>query len=266
MKDLFGNELKTNILIGKGEDILTPFITPKISLMILPLYDNFNQITFDNIISVPNGFEKLCNLIYNVFGNNPPIIKCLEHEKIKLNKNCKDVILAFSGGLDSCYQAILLKENGYNVHLFHVKGINVYEGGIQVNAVKSFADKIGCELIYAKFKRKGKRNINKYYPRWSDNPIKNQLILSIMIDICNERGYNIISLGDDESISVFDSDAKCGINITDCKEIQNGFIEAINGYCENLKYVGINRDYKNVENNKYLRLINVFRIIEYNII
>lgn len=252
-KDLFGMT-QTNAIIGKGQDVSVPLITPFLSNIVMPIYDNFNQLEFDKEIVVPRSFVPLCEIVYQVFNQKPPRLKMVDVDVMEAPKSSNDILLAFSGGLDSCFQAIALKEMGYNVHLFHVKNVNAYEGGIQINAVESFANKLNVELIYATWKRKGKKETNKYYQKWGDNAIKNQFIEAIMIDICFARGWNKISLGDDESISVYDSDAKCGINITDCKEIQRGFLDAIKPICKGIEYVGINRGEKSTKKNKYSRI------------
>lgn len=247
---------KTTHIIGKGEDVSFPQMNPVVSCYMLPLYDNFNQKNFDTQTNIIKPFEELSNLVYDVFNQNRPKYDFSTNETLSFpnSSSINDVILGFSGGLDSCYQAIVLKEKGYNVHLFHVNGINAYEGRVQMNAVESFAKKMGMELCLSTWKRLGKQSTNKYYQQWGDNAIKNQFIESIMIDICLERGYNKISLGDDESISVYDSDAKLGINITDCKEVQNTFWDAISSFCKGLEYIGIKRPAYSTKFSKLERL------------
>ena len=252
-KDLFGFN-KTNLIIGKGQDIQVPTLSPTVTEMLMPLYDNYNQVSFDSSVSVPRPFGALNELVYETFKQKKPTIRYVEGEKVTLTGDTRDVLLAFSGGLDSCYQAIRLKDAGYNVHLFHVKSVNAYEGGVQLHAVEDFAQRMGMELIYATWKRKGNKETNKYYQTWGDNAIKNQLIEAIMIDLCAERGWNKFSLGDDESISVYDSDAKLGINITDCKEIQHTFLDGLSMVCDGYEYIGIERGEKSTDANKYARL------------
>ncbi len=49
-----------------------------------------------------------------------------EHKPVY--KDSKDVLLGFSAGLDSVYQAIALR-TGYNVKLFYLINGNMYENG-----------------------------------------------------------------------------------------------------------------------------------------
>ena len=254
--DLFPDE-KTRKIEGIGQDIVLDVdIVPEMSKKVMQMYDNFNQLHFDEFVSIPAHFKPLYDLTYNVFGQQIPTYNFVEQEvsPIKLKSDKKDVFLAFSGGLDSCYQAIRLKEKGYVVHLFHVKGVNAYEGGTQLNAVESFAQKLKMPIIYATWKRKGKKGENKYYQIWGDNAIKNQFIEAIMIDLCKQYGFNKISVGDDNDLSIYDSDAKLGINITDCREIQNAFLLGINKYCECLEYIYIGKGDNCKNPNKYDRI------------
>ena len=253
--DLFGFD-KTNIIHGKGQDILVPTLTPTLTDAVMPLFDNFNQAqgSLDWGVAIPKPLEPLNDLIYGVFKEDLPSKRYVDVPHVTLTGDTNDVVLAFSGGLDSCYQALRLRESGYTVHLFHVKGVNAYEGGVQVKAVEEFARRTGMDLIYATWKRKGTRETNKYYQTWGDNAIKNQLIEAIMADLCAERGWNKFSLGDDESISVYDSDAKLGINITDCKETQRLFLDGLRLMCDGFEYIGINRGEHSTDANKYSRL------------
>lgn len=253
--DLFGFD-KTNIIHGKGQDILVPTLTPTLTDAVMPLYDNFNKREFDQSVVTYDAFRPLVSLVYKTFGFGEPTFVASQCNKklVSLVDGTNDVLLAFSGGLDSCYQAIRLKEMGYTVHLFHVKGIHAYEGNMQLKAVESFASKMQMEVIYATWKRKGNAETNPHYQAWGDNAIKNQLIMALMVDYCAERGWNKISLGDDESISVEDSDAKLGINITDCRETQRLFLDGLNRLCDGVKYMGINRGEHSTDANKYSRL------------
>jgi hypothetical protein len=250
-KDIFGNG---TTIVSQGQRIFLPFVTDAVATMaLLPLYDNFNQRVFDKEVSVVKPFEPLCNLVYDVFGQERPKYRHIDYKSMQMDTSDKNVVLGFSGGLDSCYQAILLKEQGYDVHLFHVKGIHGYEGYSEMPAVESFAKKMDMDLIVVDWKRDMRKD-NKHRPSWGDNAIKNQLIECMMIDYCMLKGWNKISLGDDESISVYDSDAKCGINITDCREVQGVFVESVKEFVERLVYIGIQRKENSMDDNKYNRI------------
>ena len=91
---------------------------PYLTSYFTPLYDNFNKEIFDSEIGIPNAFEDFVQLVYNAHKQSFKRIymKEISIPKCSYNKDSKDVLLGFSAGLDSVYQAIALKEQGYNVN------------------------------------------------------------------------------------------------------------------------------------------------------
>ena len=135
------------------------------------------------------------------------------------NSDLKTVVLGFSGGLDSVYQAIDLKERGYEVILYHLKGINTYENGQATKRCPVIAKKLGMPYVESVIsKKRGAQSV-------PENPLKNELIMSLMIDYCLENNIPYISLGDDLNLSLKDS--VTGINVTDSRELTNAFIDGV---------------------------------------
>ena len=135
------------------------------------------------------------------------------------NNDLKTVVLGFSGGLDSVYQAIDLKERGYDVILYHLKGINTYENGQASKRCPEITKKLGMKYVESMISKKsGMQQV-------PENPLKNELIMALMIDYCLENNIPYISLGDDLNLSLKDSVA--GINVTDSREVTNAFINGI---------------------------------------
>lgn len=217
-----------------------PVSTIKLSQILLDIHDNFNQKVFDKSIVVPKFLQSFTSLIYNAFGQQLPnyIDDSIDYS-VNLKNNTNDVLLAFSSGLDSVFQAIKLKEAGYNVHLYIVKNINRYENNLAYKFAKPIADKLGLELIEANFKY-GKKN-EKYSKIWPENPIKNQLIYASMIDYCYEHNWNKISAGDDFDLKL--KDAVAGINLTDAEEVTKTFISCIKSIVPNLEFIPIAKGY-----------------------
>ena len=135
------------------------------------------------------------------------------------DNDSKTVVLGFSGGLDSVYQAINLKERGYEVVLYHLKGINTYENGQASKRCPEIAEKLGMK--YGESAISKKRGIQQV----PENPLKNELIMGLMIDYCLVNNIPYISLGDDLNLSLKDS--VVGINVTDSREVTNAFIDGI---------------------------------------
>lgn len=220
------------------------FSMPFLAKHALELYDNFNQKDFLADITTIDAFVPMCNMIYQSFHKPLPKVSCISIEKKHIDADDgKNVVLGFSAGLDSVYQALLLKECGYNVHLFFAKNINTYENGQAWKYAQTIANKLNMDLIDASVKkdlRKGD-NANAFRQHWPENPMKNQLIMSMMVDLCLERGWQYISLGDDFDLTL--DMAVPGVNTTDAKEVTMSFLNGIKPYVEGLKFIPIPKGY-----------------------
>ena len=184
----------------------------------------------------------MCKLVYSSFKQNDPAFANVELSVKHIERNerlCKDVLLGFSAGLDSVYQAILLKENGHNVHLFFARNINTYENGQSWKYAEQIASKLGLDLLAMTVKkdmRKGE-NANEFRQSWPENPIKNQLIMSVMADICIERNWSMISLGDDFDLALDKSVP--GVNTTDAKEVTCAFLDGLKKHVDGIEFLKI---------------------------
>ena len=249
------------IIIEDGNYIFTPYI--------LDLYDNFNQEIFDSKVNTIDELQVFSNAIYDLHGQNRPTYYFdsnsmfdISFPKLDLTRG-NDVLLGFSGGLDSCYLAILLREKGYNVHLFHCKNLNSYECNLSYTVGKSFAEKLNFDFIEATFCRCVGKD-NKYKQFWEDNTCKNQLIYALMIDICINKGWHIVSLGDDRSMSKDRPDMTLGINSTDCREVQEAFEHCAKKIFNGLNFLLIDREINSTSVNKFDRLkkLKVYDVLD----
>lgn len=253
------------MVFGKGEKVCIPSKSSFFTEKMLHIYDIFNPKDFNHKVQVYEPFIDLVQLVYKTFNQELPQIDSIpikDEEKFSFCEDNNNVVLAFSGGLDSCYQALCLKEQGYNVHLFHVSGINYYEGNSAREVGRSFAKKMGMNFVEAKWKRDNNKS-NPHRQYWGDNAIKNQLILGMMADYCIDMGWNKISLGDDNSISIRDNDMMLGINVTDCREVQELFEKCLCRLVNNLEIIAIERPVGSNVANKMDRLQ---KLINYNLI
>ena len=241
-----------NIDNGRGNMLSVPCVgVPHCTKMVFDIYENFNKEIFDKDVSCPIELKEMVDLVYNAHKqeyNSIVDIGFKKHNTVS-NINKSKICLGFSGGLDSVYHAFVLRDAGYDVVLFHVVGINTYENGQGTKYSKIFADKFGFEYVEGFIKKTmDKSNVYKQY--WPENPIKNQLILSMMIDWCMENGCTLLSLGDDFDLSI--CDAAVGINLTDSQEITKSFMSGITKLYPGFEFVPIK---KGNDKSKRLKLL-----------
>ena len=177
--------------------------------------------------------EEMETLVCNKIGmtHEPMVIEQLSDMCIPVVDNDRRaVVLGFSGGLDSVYQAIDLKERGYEVVLYHLKNINTYENGQATKQCPVIAERLGMQYVESVInKRRGDQEI-------PENPLKNELILALMIDYALENDIPYVSLGDDLNLSL--ADAAVGINVTDAREVTESFFRGISK-CVSIKFLPI---------------------------
>ena len=122
-------------------------------------------------------------------------------------------LVALSGGLDSVYLMHKLKEQGYDVTAVHVEGLNKSSAKFERNAAQQSARAAGVPLKVAKFKAP-----QQTFP---DNPFKNQLVLSIMLDIGVKSGVYRFAVGSDWTTPL--AEAVTGFTITDSIEVNREY-------------------------------------------
>lgn len=230
-----------------GDKINVPVKDRAYTNLGIDLYNIFNQENFNKYISYPNAFDDWINIIYKKFNN-----ELLGHHeyflpKIKLNNINNNVLLACSGGLDSIYQAIQLKEMGYNPIYYHIKNVNSYENGNSYKSLLNASKKLNIELITGELVRNYKSNYNKH---WAENPIKNQMILFTMIDYCKENNINKICMDGSWEFNI--DDVTAGIDVADAPENYELWLNGINEYVDNLEFIKTSHDISKFDKIKYL--------------
>lgn len=133
----------------------------------------------------------------------------------------KKVCVAFSGGLDSVYQSLMLREKGYDVVLLHVNNLNRYSNGQEFIVSKEFADKFKFPLEVVDFSSPTKGAFKK---EWKENPFKDFLIYSLCIDYCVANKIKNVSSGDDLRLSIEDS--VFDTNVSDSRELTIEFFKS----------------------------------------
>lgn len=144
------------------------------------------------------------------------------------------IMVALSGGLDSAYLMHRLIEQGYEVTALHVAGINKGQAIEEAKAAREAATKAGAHYRQAFFKPP--RNV------FPDNPFKNQLIMSIMLEAGARDGICKYALGSDWTTPL--EDAVVGFTITDSIEVNRGFVDGIRAKGQKCDLVFIDDDVK----------------------
>jgi hypothetical protein len=198
-----------------------------ISQLIFDLYNEYNSSTPDPFMDITD-LRQMTDIICGKIGveKKPHVLKSFRDCLLPIipQDNTKTVVLGFSGGLDSVYQAIDLKERGYFVTLYHLKGINTYENGQASKRCPEIAKKLKMPYVESVIsKKRGTQSV-------PENPLKNELIMSLMIDYCLHWGIQYMSMGDDLNLSITDS--VVGVNVTDAREVTEAFVDGVKNYID----------------------------------
>lgn len=208
------------------------------------VYKYLNQENFQSF-QTSEIYKGVLELLYKWF-NAENKLTFKEEGKIEIKPNNK-VVVAFSGGLDSVYQALVLKEKGYDVRLLHIANLNSYTNGQEKKAVESFAKKANFSLLEIPFSAKNK---GEYKKHWQENPFKDFLIYSACVDYMKERDVYNISCGDDLRLSY--KDAVLSTNISDSKELTLAFFKDLKKYT-NFNFIPVDANVKKDMRLKYIR-------------
>lgn len=145
-------------------------------------------------------------------------------QKIKLPKvDTKNIIVCFSGGKDSFAVARHYQKKGYNVYLYHLKGLNAtYCGGsAEVYMAKECAEYMGLQFITEEIGYSG-------YHEWIEHPMKNMLLLNRAISYGINHGITYkIAVGTFKTSNIIDSPFEvCGGDTIDMMRAYEAVIRA----------------------------------------
>ena len=139
------------------------------------------------------------------------------HFEVKENNK---VLLGFSTGSDSFASVYLLREQGYDVTLFHVKNVNrAYP--LETKKAQEAADFLGCPLVVYEAKYKGSTP-------YMENAIKNQYILALMLDYGLKHDFAHYSMGNHYRDAI--SNAIVTLDYSDSQELFVGFEKYVQNY------------------------------------
>lgn len=165
---------------------------------------------------------------------------------IRSEKNDKFVLCCVSGGKDSLATVLHYLENGYDVHLYTLRGINRGYPEEYKSALK-WADALNLPIYVDNIKISGK----KY---WIEHPLKNQLIATFAIAYCLDNAFPTrVSFGDYQDETADKSNF--GVNWTDNINLWEAYNEFIKGFVDAEVEIPLEREWDGLElinSNAYL--------------
>ena len=128
-------------------------------------------------------------------------------------RNPNQVVVGYSGGKDSVAALVMLADQGLEPIAFHVRGLNRSHPNEYAFAEQA-AKELGVAFVSPTVRLRGKSNI-------PDNPVKDQLILAMMVDWGMEQGVHQFTLGTPTSHTL--AHAAFDFNWTDTVEMVGAF-------------------------------------------
>ena len=199
---------------------------------ILPLYEYFskNRNDYNCVLHTYKGFAEFVKIVNNkVYNNNMVFDESLEFKFRQKMTDSNKIVIGYSSGFDSTYQALKFKSLGYEVILLHCSNMNKSYPDEKQKAL-DFAKEYSMKLIIVEIE-----HLSSEF--FIDNPIKNQLILSIMIDYGLFDNINNFALGNNIYENI--SECKPQYGVSDSFESFMEFRKAINNYITNINFYDI---------------------------
>ena len=151
------------------------------------LYVDMSKKPFpEALFNYPKELHSYIQKVYECNNQSPSFTENITINTKEIPSSNK-VIVAFSGGKDSLAVTLKLIELGYEPILYHMKGIN-RSYPHELEFTKVLAEKLGLELIEVIITISGKCD-------YKEHPIKNQFILSNMVDYGISRGITNFAMG-----------------------------------------------------------------------
>lgn len=205
----------------------------------LYLYEQTSKAILPASINAPNSaWLPYIDAVYKALGFPIPEVKythCIDKAPNKSYDN-NEVVLAFSGGKDSCASALALKDNGVKCVLFNLKGLNrSYRH--EDTVCQEFASFIGMPLIARKMEQTGKCELCVQNSVFTESPVKNHLILAMMIDYMIENNNRFATLGvftDDKLDEIV-----ANLGLSDAIELFYLFQDAVNATFKEFRFFNI---------------------------
>src|ERR1700730_2276405 len=170
-----------------------------------------------SLAPLPSGLRPYLSLVYSAFGQLPPGFAEAPVQEATVTTRPKDLLLAFSGGKDSLAVALLAREAGYNVTLYHIAGVNAAFTKSELEHARRLAELLQLPLVVRELK------LGKSAKFYTEHPIKNHLILAMMAQYGLPLGtttYALANVTDDYAVSQANADA----NLSDFLELYESLV------------------------------------------
>ena len=235
------------ILNSETIQALLPINKPVLSESCAKMFDIFMNKTLPDNITISEPFRDCVQCVYDYYNEHGAgtilnSVNTFPLNKIDIAKN-KNVIVGMSGGLDSCYLALYLKTNGYDVTALHVNKLNTYAASNEDKMAKEFCEHANIKYVAIDHKR---NKPNVYY----ENPLRNQLVMGFMIDYALENNISNIAVGSDWTEPL--SDCQLGLDVTDSKEVNETFWKGVKDIITNMNLIFIEDNVKKVDRIKFI--------------
>lgn len=198
-----------------------PFVQEMLKLWDI-FSDNEVELNADNI-SLHEASREVVGLMEIGLGKKVDFQYTENPTQTHSEKDDKFVLCCVSGGKDSLATVLHYLGNGYNVHLYTLKGINRGYPEEYKSAV-NWANALNLPIYVDTIKMRGK----KY---WVEHPLKNQLIATLSIAYCLENNLpTTVSFGDYQDET--DDKSNFGVNWTDNINLWEAYNDFLKGFVD----------------------------------
>jgi hypothetical protein len=186
------------------------------SRVLARIYSDLDVLPPPSTVVCPEKLRPMVSLIYRghdllwdptFVGDHPEPVKNFKEERDR-------VMVAFTGGVDSLAAAMKVRISGRSPWLFHAQRINrAYPKEIEY--ASKIADGLSMHLIREKVEGSEKQ------PAYAESPLKNQLIMAMMVDAGIKHGISTYTSGIDSTNTIVESNVL--YNWSDSAEMCDAF-------------------------------------------
>lgn len=216
-------------------ELNAPFPITNYTEHLIHLYNYFsrNENDLSTEEHIAKGYKPVMQYLNDLmYSNSIVFIDDIQVPQLNLKVD-NTVIVGYSSGIDSTYQALRFKHEGYNVVLLHLANLNRSYPD-EATSCEQFAKYYGFKLIEVDVK-------HIQTEHWVDNPLKNQVLcIGLAIDLALQLGTNKIALGNHESSDI--STCHIQYSYTDAIEVFTPFLESVRSHVNNFEYFPVDKE------------------------